>query len=101
MRAFIAIAVPEPVLRSCEEIMAQLKRVNLYGRFAKTQSMHLTLQFLGNVEEEQIPGIAEILEQAGKEAAPFDLEMGQLGVFPHLANPRVVWIGVEPVDAIM
>jgi len=62
--------------------------------------MHLTLQFLGNVEEEQIPGITEILEQAGKGVTPFDLEMGRLGVFPHLTHPRVVWIGVEPVDAL-
>ena len=101
MRAFIAIAVPESVLRSCEEIMARLKGLNLHGRFARTRSTHLTLQFLGNIEEEQIPGIAEILEQAGKGVAPFDLEVGRLGVFPHLANPRVVWIGVEPIDALM
>jgi len=101
VRAFIAIAVPESVLRSCEELMARLKGLNLQGRFAKTRSIHLTLQFLGNIDEDQIAGIARVLEQAGKEVAPFDLEMGQSGVFPHLANPRVVWIGVEPVDAIM
>ncbi len=81
--------------------MARLKRLNLQGRFAKTRSFHLTLQFLGNIEEEQIPVIAEILEQAGKGVAPFDLEVGRLGVFPHLTNPRVVWIGAEPVDALM
>ena len=101
MRAFIAIAVSEPVLNSCEEIMARLRNLNLQGRFAKIQSIHLTLQFLGNIEEEQIPGIAEILEQAGKGVTPFDLEVGRLGVFPQLFNPRVVWIGVEPVDAVM
>ena len=81
--------------------MARLKGLNLQGRFAKTRSMHLTLQFLGNIEEEQIPGIAEILEQAGQGVAPFDLEVGRLGVFPHLTHPRVAWIGVEPIDALM
>ncbi len=100
MRAFIAIAVPESVLKSCQDIMVQLSNLNPQGRFAKTRSIHLTLQFLGNVEEEQIPGIAEILEQAGQGVAPFDLEVGRLGVFPHLTHPRVVWIGVEPVDAL-
>ena len=100
IRAFIAIAVPESVLRSCEELMARLRRLNLQGRFTRTRSMHLTLQFLGNVEEEQIPGITEILEQAGNGVTPFDLEVGRLGVFPHLTHPRVVWIGVEPVDAL-
>ncbi len=100
MRSFIAIAVPESVLKSCQDIMARLRKLNLQGRFAKIQSIHLTLQFLGNIEEEQIPGIAEILEQAGKGVTPFDLEVGRLGVFPHLTHPRVVWIGVEPVDAL-
>ncbi len=101
MRAFIAVAVPELVLKSCQDIVAQLKGLNLQGRFAKTRSMHLTLHFLGNIEEEQIPGIAEILEQAGKGVTPFDLEVRQLGVFPQLTNPRVVWIRVEPIDALL
>ena len=101
MRAFIAIAVPESLLKSCQNIVAQLRGLNLQGRFAKTQSIHLTLQFLGNIEEDQIVGIAQVLEQAGREVAPFDLEVGRLGVFPQLANPRVVWLGVEPVDGLM
>ena len=101
MRAFIAIAVPESLLKSCQDIVAQLRGLNLQGRFAKTQSIHLTLQFLGNIEEDQIVGIAQVLEQAGREVAPFDLEVGRLGVFPQLANPRVVWLGVDPVDGLM
>ena len=99
VRAFIAIAVPDSVLIGCEEIIDRLK--NLHGRFAKTESIHLTLQFLGNIDEDQIPGIAEVLEQAGSGTAPFDLEVGRLGVFPRLSNPRVVWIGVEAVDRLM
>ncbi len=101
MRTFIAIAVPESVLRSCEDIMARLKELNLQGRFAKSESIHLTLQFLGNIEEDQIAPIARVLEQAGSGVASFDLEVSQLGVFPNLAHPRVVWIGVEPVDGLM
>ena len=81
--------------------MARLKGLNLQGRFAKPESIHLTLQFLGNIEEDQIVPIAQVLAQAGSGVAPFDLEVGQLGVFPHLARPRVVWIGVEAVDGLM
>ena len=101
VRAFIAIAVSEPVLNSCEEIMARLRNLNVHGRFSKTESIHLTLQFLGNIEEDQIVRIAQVLEQAGSGVDPFDLEVGRLGVFPHLTHPRVVWIGVEPVDGLM
>ncbi len=81
--------------------MVRLKGLNLQGRFAKTESIHLTLQFLGNIEEDQIVPIAQVLEQAGSGIAPFDLEVSHLGVFPHLAHPRVVWIGVEAVDGLM
>ena len=81
--------------------MARLRRLNPQGRFAKTRSIHLTLQFLGNIEEDQIVGIAQVLKQAGREIAPFDLEVRELGVFPQLSNPRVVWIGAEPVDGLM
>ena len=95
VRAFIAIAVPESVLKSCQDIMVQLRGLNLQGRFAKTQSIHLTLQYLGIIEEEQIPGIAEILEQAGRGVTPFDLEAGRLGVFPHLTHPRVDLLGLD------
>ena len=101
MRSFIAITVPESVLRCCEEIIAHLKGLNVKGRFAKIQSLHLTLQFLGNIEEEEVAGIRQVLEQAGKEVAPFDVEVRQLGAFPHFASPRVVWVGVEAVDALM
>jgi 2'-5' RNA ligase len=101
VRSFIAIAVPESVLKSCQDIMVQLRGLNLQGRFAKTQSIHLTLQFLGNIEEDQIVGIAQVLKQAGREITPFDLEVRGLGVFPQLSNPRVVWIGAEPVDGLM
>ena len=101
MRAFIAITVPESVLSNCEEIITQLRGLNLHGRFAKAESIHLTLQFLGNIDEDQIPQIAHVLGQAGSGVEPFHLEVSRLGVFPHLAQPRVVWIGVEPVDGLM
>jgi len=77
VRAFIAIAVPESVLSSCEEIMVRLKGLKLQGRFAKTESIHLTLQFLGNIEEDQIAPIAQVLEQASS------LDWCGTGRWPH------------------
>ncbi|MCZ6486430.1 MAG: RNA 2',3'-cyclic phosphodiesterase [Acidobacteria bacterium] len=100
IRAFIAIAVPESVLRRCQKISADLRKLNLEGRFAQIRSLHLTLQFLGNIEEAKLAGIGEALEDTGKEVASFHVEICQLGVFPHLARPRVVWVGVEPVEAL-
>ena len=100
IRAFIAVAVPESILGRCQEISDRLRELDLDGRFAKTQSMHLTLKFLGNIEEEKVPSIEEVLEGRGKETTPFSAEVRQVGVFPHLGNPRVVWVGLQPPDAV-
>ncbi|MDA2933010.1 RNA 2',3'-cyclic phosphodiesterase [Acidobacteria bacterium AH-259-D05] len=100
IRAFIAVTVPESILGRCQEISDRLRELNLNGRFVKTQSMHLTLKFLGNIEEEKLLPIKEVLQETAREVAPFSLEIRQLGVFPHLGNPRVVWIGVQPIDAL-
>ena len=100
IRAFIAIAVPESVLGRCRQISDRLQELDLDGRFAKTQSIHLTLQFLGNVVEEQITPIEKILQETGREAMPFSLEVKRLGVFPNLKRPRVLWVGIQPVDIL-
>ena len=100
IRAFIAIAVPESILRRCREISDDLREFNLEGRFTPTRSIHLTLQFLGNIEKEQIPPIEKILQETGRESMSFSLEVGKLGVFPNPSRPRVVWIGVHPIDIL-
>ncbi len=100
IRCFIAIAVPDSVLQRCQEISHRLRELNREGRFAQTPSIHLTLQFLGNVHEEMIPSIEKILRETGRAVRPFNLEVRKLGVFPNLSSPRVLWIGVHPVDTV-
>lgn len=100
IRAFIAISVPESVLQRCREISVRLRELNLEGRFSQTQSTHLTLQFLGNVEEQKIAPIEKILRETGRVVKPFSVEVRKLGVFPNLSRPRVLWIGVHPVDTV-
>ncbi|MEE8348424.1 MAG: RNA 2',3'-cyclic phosphodiesterase [Acidobacteriota bacterium] len=100
IRAFIAVAVPESVLRRCQAISDGLRALDLEGRYARMSSIHLTLQFLGNIEEEKIPSIEKLLRETGRAARPFDLEIRRLGVFPNRNTPRVLWIGVDPVDVV-
>lgn len=100
IRAFIAVSVPESILHGCREISDRLRELNLKGRFAKTRSIHLTLQFLGNIAEEKVAQIENVLQESARQAMPFSLEVGKLGVFPNLSRPRVLWIGVHPVDIL-
>ena len=87
-------------MRKFEEIIGELRRMNLDGRFPNSRSIHLTLKFLGSVEEEKIPQISEALEESSQGIAPFDFELRRIGVFPHLGNPRVVWMGVSDSEPL-
>ena len=100
IRAFIVIAVPESILQGCREISDRLRELNLEGPFAKIRSIHLTLQFLGNIAEEKVAQIENVLHESAQQAMPFSLKVGKLGVFPNLSRPRVLWIGVHPVDIL-
>jgi 2'-5' RNA ligase len=101
IRAFIAITVNESILGRCREISDGLRELNLEGRFAQTRSIHLTLNFLGNIEEEKLPAIEKILRETAGEVKPFKVEFRKLGAFPNLSRIRVVWIGVHPVDLLV
>jgi 2'-5' RNA ligase len=63
-------------------------------RWSRTEGIHITLQFLGDVPTARIPEITQALQQACAGTAPFTLEVGGLGAFPNVRKPRVVWVGL-------
>jgi len=61
----------------------------------KIDNLHLTLQFLGEVDEELIPQIQIILNTVAVQHQPFILSFAQLGAFPNWDQPHSIWIGVS------
>jgi 2'-5' RNA ligase len=64
-------------------------------KWVNTGSIHLTLKFLGNIATETIPEFTKVLSEAARGITPFHLELGEMGVFPNLRAPRVVWVGLR------
>ncbi|MFP8889850.1 RNA 2',3'-cyclic phosphodiesterase [Natrialbaceae archaeon A-CW2] len=64
---------------------------------------HVTLQFLGDVEEPRVGAVVDALERAvdSVDLEPFEVRFGGLGVFPSLEYIRVVWLGVEKGDTAL
>jgi len=73
--------------------------LNLRGaRSVPPQQLHLTLRFLGDVTETQLPRIDEALRQIAYPCFP--LRIAGLGVFPNPKHPRVLWLGSGQNDAL-
>lgn len=77
------------------ELMAQLKEARADIRWVGHEAIHLTLRFLGEVEEARVAGIVEALKARVSRLHPLRIETGGLGAFPSLARPRVLWVGCK------
>jgi len=95
MRTFIAVDLPEAIKTNIEEVQNPLKKTDTYVSWVKPKNIHLTLKFLGEVEENKIEDVFYGTEKALKSLKSFSLSLKDLGGFPNLRRPRVIWVGVD------
>ncbi len=94
MRTFIAIDVPYS--RNIERLQNSIEgRVKLVEK----ENIHITLKFLGEIDEKILPDIEKIVEDCKVEK--FHINLKGVGFFPNPRYIRVVWIGVENYDPIV
>lgn len=94
MRSFIAFDLPERVKGEIEKVQNLLKNHGLNCRFKRRDNFHLTLKFLGEIDELQREAVIQSLSGLAKNFSPFNLTVGGFGAFPNTANVRVLWLGV-------
>ncbi|MFH0817853.1 MAG: RNA 2',3'-cyclic phosphodiesterase [Candidatus Micrarchaeota archaeon] len=90
MRAFISIDVSEGILARLSEIKRELPQEM---RSIGPGSMHITVKFLGEIDDGKIEKISEIMDSV--RLIPFPLACRGLGVFPNEKFIRVLWAGIE------
>jgi 2'-5' RNA ligase len=98
LRAFLALEIGEGARRAAAAAAERLAR-EVRGRevrWARPESYHLTLRFLGEISAEQAALVAARVAEAVAPIAPFELRLGELVAFPSLRRPRVLAVSVEP-----
>ncbi len=92
MRLFVAIEVPAVMLPAIEALQFKLRGRGL----VRARHPHMTLKFLGEVKDTQqaIDALSKV------EFSPFDLTIQEIGFFPNVSNPNVVFLGVKPNAAL-
>ena len=99
MRLFIAIELSDPVKDSLTQIQSHLKYAAADVKWVERDNIHLTLKFLGEIDEKKAAVISTILDNIAKDFSPFEITIKDLGVFPKMDFPRVVWVGLEEKGA--
>lgn len=95
MRSFISIELPEKVRSDLSEVEKRLKKTKADFRWVKPDNIHLTLKFLGEIKEESIGEIINVMRRACSHCNSFNLELEGVGLFPNLKYPRVLWVGIK------
>ncbi len=96
MRTFIAIDLNESLKNNICEYINELKKINQSKiKWIKENGMHITLKFLGEISEDKVSDIDNILEKTAEQHKPFPITFKGTGYFPNRKKPRVLWIGIE------
>lgn len=92
MRCFIAIRCPDELKKDLISLQSELLGCGSM-KLVEEENIHMTLRFLGEVNEKEVKGIAGELEFI-KEKEKFTIELNSVGVFPNKNFVRVIWVGV-------
>lgn len=95
MRTFIAIELSEEIRSSLAQIQSHLKYSGADVKWVEKDNIHLTLKFLGEISEEKCEKINSILDATGRSIKPFEISIKDIGAFPKIDYPRVVWVGLD------
>ena len=97
-RAFIAVEVPD--FPKLERFSKSVKGTDAPVKMVNLKNTHITLKFLGDIDESIVPGIEEVMKEAVSGIEPFTMKLKGAGAFPNLNRINVVWAGMENADAL-
>lgn len=96
-RLFVALALPEEVKARLADVQAELRCLlpASSASWTRPENFHLTIRFLGKVTKARCEALAGTLAAAAAIHRPLELTAEQLGCFPNVRRPHVVWAGVH------
>jgi len=95
LRLFIAALLPEEVKAALGGYIASLRKVAEGVKWEKEEKLHVTLKFLGEVDEATAEAAAFVTGSRARNYAPFEMSTGNLGGFPNLQTPRILYAGLS------
>jgi RNA 2',3'-cyclic 3'-phosphodiesterase len=94
VRTFLAVEMPSGVIRQSRKLIHQLAEIDSGVRWVSDDTMHITLQFLGDIEELEVAEVCARTIAAVEDLPAFGMQIEGIGAFPNLDRPRTIWGGV-------
>jgi len=98
IRAFLALNASAEAQSGIFEIKEMLSEIRSDIKWEPKDKFHVTLKFLGDIEEDALKNLTEEIRYELNNFGSFELVYKNLGCFPNMRFPRVVWIGAEDLE---
>jgi 2'-5' RNA ligase len=100
-RTFIAVEISEGVRDHAVALQETLAKTGAEVKWATPESMHVTLLFLGEVDDRELHAVCRAVKELAVREPPFTLRVSGVGAFPNARRPKVVWAGItEGAEAL-
>jgi len=98
MRLFIALDIPSDIRQRLSQYVDRVRVFAPDARWARIESLHVTLKFIGEVKDAKVQEIKTPLLHITAQA--FQVEFKNAGFFPAPKSARVFWAGVNASEAL-
>jgi 2'-5' RNA ligase len=94
IRTFIGVDVGQDIRDRAVSLQETLARSSNDVKWVEPENLHITLLFLGEVDDREVPAVCRAVSTQLKEQPAFSLSVEGVGCFPNPRRPRILWIGV-------
>jgi RNA 2',3'-cyclic 3'-phosphodiesterase len=94
VRLFAAIEISDEAIKEFTRLIDFLKDKCAGVKWVRPDNIHLTMRFLGEVDEDDIACVSDAIRRTAHGCGPFEIVTGEPGVFPTWKSPRVIWVGL-------
>jgi 2'-5' RNA ligase len=95
IRTFIAINASQRVNNNVAKVVGRLAALCDQYRWVKPENLHVTLNFVGDVVDIEVPELCNLIKDAIEPLESFEMSLQGVGGFRSAEEPRVLWIGVD------
>jgi 2'-5' RNA ligase len=103
-RTFIGIDISETTRASAAALQNELAKTGAEVKWATPESMHITLLFLGDVDDRELHAICKAVKEVAASEPAFALRVAGVGAFPTPRRPKILWCGItdgaEPLQRL-
>ena len=95
LKLFTGVNVGPTIRSSAAALQQALAASGANVKWVEPENLHVTINFLGEVDDRELHSICRILTAVGRKEPPFRLAVAGVGAFPTPRRPKVIWAGIS------